>query len=222
MTGNVLKYNIGLGTTNGTWIGALNWPLTVLPLFVARNSTVLLTMTIFSSVSTLLLMELSSGTTLLSRNISNTFKKMNVTSDFTKAFLWTSTTSLLIINVADLTDLYAWNPPVTPVIDSTGKITFNQANSLAIIETDSSNRIFIMNLGNFEITNAIVSPGVVREAYFLDPESTIVMIIGTSNLIFKDLVLNREFSLSPKLATAYACDKNYHLYTCAFDIVEEF
>lgn len=57
----------------------------------------------------------------------------SITPDFSLGFFWTSTTTLKVVNMSNLSTVYDWSPPNSVTADITSKITFSPDSTLAII-----------------------------------------------------------------------------------------
>ena len=74
----------------------------------------------------------------------------------------------MILDNYNLNNLTQWSPPVTPPANSTNKITISGDSSLAIIETDNHNPLYIMNLTTYQIAYTIPIDLTIQYAQFLN------------------------------------------------------
>lgn len=100
---------------------------------------------------------------------------MAVSPDFLIGIVWTAQSSFAIYNLTNLALINTYNPTVAPTSSVTGKVTFSQDSTLAILETDSFNPIIILNItGSANIvTNSITINDIIYEVDFYDSSNTI-------------------------------------------------
>ena len=93
---------------------------------------------------------------------------------------------------------------------------------LAIIETDHYNPIQIMNLSTQQIINTIPVNDIIKEAYFFDLDSTIVVVFGQNSFVMANLTSNQQYSMPPITATSYAADQNGSIFTCHNNMIFQY
>ena len=75
-------------------------------------------------------------------------------------------------------------------MNTTNKISISRDSSLAIIETDHYNPIYVVDLTTYEIRYSVSSNQVIHEVNFLDTDKTVLVVFGSSSLVFVDLLTN--------------------------------
>ena len=109
---------------------------------------------------------------------------MSVSPDFTKVIIWNEQSHVVLVRISDLLNLTQWIfPSISSPINATNKIAISRDSSLAIIETDHYNPIFVVDLNNFEVKYSVSSNQVIHEVNFLDTEKTVLVIFGSNSLV---------------------------------------
>lgn len=119
------------------------------------EGSLVVTLSVDTTNSYIKVLNKSNGNLIRSANFPVSFKRMEVTPDFTKALLWSEFSQVSIVRLSDLVNLTLWSPPVTPAPNSTNRVTISKDSTLAIIETDNFNPVYVMDLNSFAVVKAI-------------------------------------------------------------------
>ena len=79
-----------------------------------------------------------------------------------------------------------------------------------------------MNLSTLQIINTIPVNDVIREAYFFDQNSTIVVIFGQNSFIVANLTSNKQYFMPPIAATSFSADQGGSIFTCHNDMLYQY
>ena len=96
----------------------------------------------------------TNGAMIRSAGYPKNYTKMSVTPDFTKALIWNEYSQVIVVRISDLSNITQWIPPGSTSVNATDKITISLDSSLAIIELDHFNSIYILDLNNFYIKHS--------------------------------------------------------------------
>lgn len=100
-----------------------------------------------------------------------------VTPDRQTALIWDSYTKVYVYSLEwNLPQIHIFNDSLSATQYSTETISFSSDSSFAIIETDNTNPIKVLNLHDFTVRNSIPGSVDIRSTAFLDHQNRFILI----------------------------------------------
>jgi len=136
--------------------------------------------------------------------------------------LWTDQTTIKFIYADSGAMKNSLSVDITPSSVLTDKIPFSSDSTLAIIETDDTNPIYIMNVSSQNVQQTIkVDVGTISSAHFLNSSNDYIIVFGSTATLLVDIANLLQYSLPALVGTDFTTDYNNNFYVCGDNKIEQ-
>jgi len=139
---------------------------------------------------------------------------MSVSYDYSLAAVWNTQTNCLFLNLTSMSIIGSYKPPITPTSSSTNAISFSRDKRYAIIETDRTNPLVILDLRSFTVIKSINIDDLIYSSLFLDTDNRRVVVMGKTAVTIFEIATNLTYSLPPNSGTMFGINNSSHIFSC--------
>jgi hypothetical protein len=152
----------------------------------------------------------------------NAYLHLAGTRDSLYGAFWTINTQVMFASVATGVIKANFNVTTTPTYFATKKITFSSDSTLALIESDNFNPLYIMNISSNSLYRTIpVDVGIIHSAHFINSTDQYVIVFGTNATVLVDIIDSLQYSLPVISGTDFTTDHANNIFVCMNNQIQQ-